>query len=326
MKRIATLALMAATALAANGQSSVTIYGSVDQGVVKGNGGTAANSFALGLSKAWQIREKNGSRLGFRGNEDLGGGLSTQFQIEHRFSPDTGNVTNPAFWHGRSYVQLSSANLGRVYAGREITPAYWIALFTDPSGWDGVGSLGLHQYAGFLSTSGIRTNNTVGYHSPSFGGLTFNPAVSLGEGTAGRDSEINAQYRAGKLYAGAGYAKISGGPVLTAGDSLVNLGVIYDFGFVKPMLYAARGKTGGGQLTNRSWSAALTAPVGPVGEVYINYGRLDLSGPDNTRNKLGAGYAYFLSKRTTLYVDAGRGTEDRKTDNTAYDFGIKHTF
>lgn len=124
MKRIATFALLNALAAVAGAQSSVTIYGLVDLGIVKGNGGTATNPFALGTSRKWTMQERSSSRLGFRGEEDLGGGYSAQFQIEHRFRADTGAVTNPTFWHGRSYVQLSSKTLGKVYLGREYSPAY----------------------------------------------------------------------------------------------------------------------------------------------------------------------------------------------------------
>lgn len=325
MKRIATLALIAGAAAAAQAQSSVTVYGFLDLGIVKGNGGTAANPFALGASEAWQLRERSSSRLGFRGNEDIGGGWSTQFQIEHRFSPDTGTITNPTFWHGRTYLQLSPPGAGKIYAGREYSPAYWPAYFTDPAGWDGVGTLGTHQYAGFRSTSGIRTNNTVGYRSPEFGGLTINAAVSLGEGAAGRDSAINAQYRSGPIYVGAGFEKISGGPAATDGDSLANLGISYDFGFVKPMVYLARGKTGGGQLSNRAATVAATVPAG-LGQAYVAYGRYDPNGANNNQTKLGAGYYHPLSKRTNLYAGVGQGREDGRTNNTAYEFGMKHLF
>ena len=326
MKRITLLAALASAALSAHAQSTITIYGLIDLGVVKGNGGTAANPFAPGASRAWQLQERSGSRLGFMGNEDLGGGLSAQFQIEHRFKPDTGQAATATFWQGRSYVQLSSAKLGKVYMGREYSPAYWPAYFTDPAGWDGVGTLGTHQYAGFLSTGGIRTNNTVGYRSPTLlGGLSVNAAVSLGEGTAGRDSAINAQYRSGALYIGAAYEKITGGAAGTDGDSLANLGASYDFGIAKAMAYVARGKTGGGQLSNDSVTVAGTVPLG-IGEAYLAYGRLDIDGPDNTKTKWGAGYKYPLSKRTNLYADYGQGSEDAKTDNRAYGFGVKHTF
>lgn len=326
MRNIVIASILATAAVGAAAQSSVVIYGLVDLGLVKGNGGTAANPFAQGTSRAWALQERSSSRLGFRGNEDIGGGLSAQFQFEHRFRADTGNTTNATFWHGRSFVQLTSAAAGSVYMGREYSPAYWPAYFTDPAGWDGVGTLGTHQYAGFNSTSGIRTNNTVGYRSPDLAGLKINAAVSLGEGTAGRDSAINAQYRSGPLYVGVAYERISGGPAATEGNSLANIGASWDFGFLKPMVYFARGKTGpGGQLSNDSISVAATAPLAK-GEVYLAYGRLDLEGANNLQRKLGLGYKFPLSARTNLYADVGTGRQDGKSTNTAYDFGMKHSF
>ncbi len=325
MKRLATLALLAAAAAGASAQSSVTVYGLVDMGIVKGDGGTAANPGALGTSKAWTMQERSSSRLGFRGDEDLGGGWSAQFQIEHRFRPDTGAVTNPTFWHGRSYVQLSSKTLGALYLGREYSPAYWPAFNTDPAGWDGVGQLGSHQYAGFSSTAGIRTNNTVGYRSPKFGGLSVDAAVSAGEGLVGRDSAINLQYRSGGLYVGVAYEEISGGLAATDGNTLSNIGVTYDFGSVKAMAYYARAEVNGGRDDNDFYSLAGVMRVGP-GEVYLAYGRLDLAVNNTRPDKLGAGFKLPLSKRTNLYADVGLGREDGKSDNTAYAFGIKHTF
>ena len=247
-KSLLALAVLGAFAGAASAQSSVTIYGSLDLAVTKGNGGTAANNSANGLSKAWIEKQSNGSRLGFRGNEDLGGGLSAQFQIEHRFTPDNGAAANP-FWAGRSYVQLSSATAGRVYLGREYTPAFWPAVKSDPFGWDGVAQAGSTMWAGYLTpadlstgaSTGVRSSNTVGYKSPNMGGLTAQVAVGLGEAVVGRTTGFNVEYGAGPIYAAMGYEKISGGPIAGAdGNSLVNFAFHYDLGMVKPILYYSR--------------------------------------------------------------------------------------
>ena len=90
-KSLLALAVLGAFAGAASAQSSVTIYGLLDLAVTKGNGGTSPNAGANGLSTAYTMKQSAGSRLGFRGNEDIGGGWSGQFQIEHRFTPDDGN-------------------------------------------------------------------------------------------------------------------------------------------------------------------------------------------------------------------------------------------
>jgi predicted porin len=337
---------------AASAQSSVTIYGSLDLAVTKGNGGNAPNNNANGTSKAWIEKQSNASRLGFRGNEDLGGGLSAQFQIEHRFTPDDGAVPNPSFWHGRSYVQLSSASAGRIYLGREYTPTFWPAVKSDPFGHDGVAQAGGTMFAGFQSPANVgnanvlgsgsntRTSNTVGYKSPNFAGVTANLAVALGEGVVGRDAGFNVEYGAGPIYAALGYEKISKSGVASTvaadGNSLVNFAFHYDFGMVKPMFYYARAKVAANTanpLTNKYWMLGALAPIGG-GTLKAGYGRLtpDSDTPvvnpwDNqTQSKLGLGYDYPLSKRTNLYADVGHGRADNATNNTTWALGVKHTF
>ena len=346
-KSLLALAVLGAFAGAASAQSSVTIYGVVDMGITKGNGGTAPNNGANSTSKAWQVKQARGSRLGFRGNEDLGGGLSAQFLIEHRFVPDTGTVTpsatttSPNFWDGGSYVQLTHAAAGSVYLGRWYTPAFWIALKTDPFGWDGVGQVGSKAWAGFLTPTtngaGVRTTNTVGYKTPSWGGFTANVAVGLGEANIPRDTGLNAEFTSGPIYAGLGYEKVSGngspaaGQVTTGnpvdGNSLVNFGFAYNFGVIRPIFYYGRSKTGAGSVnTNKFWQLALTAPIGP-GVLKAQYFDLDPQGATNSENKFSIGYDYFLSKRTRIYVDyAAAKKEGAFTNNTAFDLGIRHDF
>ena len=343
-KSILALAVLTGFAGVASAQSSVTIYGSLDLAITKGNGGTAYNQSANGTSEAWQLKQSNASRLGFRGNEDLGGGLSAQFDIQHRFTPDDG-AANAIFWAGRSTVSLTSTAMGRVYLGRDYTPAWYIGLKSDPFGQDGVAQMGGRQYAGFSSqvagaagaptaaSPGVRTANTVGYNTPNLSGFTVQAAVGLGEGTTGRESGINAEYTAGPIYVGLGYEHITGGPVSGAGlstngdgSSLVNFAVHYNFGFVKPIFYYARSTLGvGNNSTNKFIQLGATAPIG-AGKLKVAYGRFDPQGDNNTENKLGLGYDYMLSKRTNVYADVGLAKQDTKSNNTAYAFGMKHTF
>jgi predicted porin len=329
-KSLLALAVLGAFAGAASAQSSVTIYGSLDLAVTKGNGGTAANNGGNGASKAWIQKQSNGSRLGFRGNEDLGGGLSAQFQIEHRFTPDDGGAATP-FWAGRSYVQLSSATAGRVYLGREYTPAFWPAVKSDPFGWDGVAQSGSTMWAGFLSpaliggaaSTGVRTSNTFGYKTPNFSGLTAQVAVALGEAVVGRDTGFNVEYGAGPIYAAMGYEKISQNAL--NGNSLLNFAFHYDLGMVKPMFYYARAKVANGTATNKYFQLGALAPIGG-GTLKAAYGRLDPAGANNTASKIGLGYDYPLSKRTNVYADVGMGRQDTLSNNTTYALGVKHTF
>jgi predicted porin len=332
-KSLLALAVLGAFAGVASAQSSVTIYGLLDQGVYKGNGGTATNPGANGTSKAWQLKQAAGSRLGFRGNEDLGGGLSAQFHIEHRFTPDDGAAATP-FWAGRSYVQLTSTAVGSVYLGREYTPEFWIMVKSDPFGWDGVGQVSSLQQAGFANTNGsssVRTSNTVGYKTPNLGGLTANAAVGLAEGAAAanRHQALNVEYSGGPIYAGMAYAKLTGGTgaAATDGNSLINAAFHYNFGVAKVIVYAARGKTNAGNDSNKVVELAGTANLGP-GVLKAAVARLDPQGTDNTLTKFGLGYNYFLSKRTNLYLDYGHAKSEAAgvTNNSAFGLGVKHTF
>lgn len=330
-KSLLALAVLGAFAGAASAQSSVTIYGLLDLAITKGNGGTAPNAGANGLSEAYIMKQSAASRLGFRGTEDMGGGLSAQFQIEHRFTPDDGVAANP-FWAGRTYVQVTHAAVGSLYMGREYTPAFWPAVKTDPFGWDGVGQVNGDQWATFRTqgVNGVRTPNTLGFKSRSFGGVTVQGAVGLAEGTTvGRDVGFNVEYAGGPIYVGVGFEKITDGPAAYADDQVVNVGLSYDLGFVKPILYFASSKVGGGLIKQRDIMFGLTAPIAG-GKLKFAFNQMDpdTALDDNNRTKIGLGYDYPLSKRTNVYLDFGQGKSDvvGTTVNRAVALGMKHTF
>lgn len=363
-KSLLALAVLGAFAGAASAQSSVTIYGVVDLAVQKSNGG---NTYSPGVcevpnssnacgplgTKAWKLQQSTASRLGFRGTEDLGGGLSAQFQIEHRFTPDDG-ASGSIFWGGRSYVQLTSAAAGSVYLGREYSPFFWLAAKSDPFGLDGVG-----QFTGFvyglagthetnMGADGLpdgnpagRHTNGIGYKSPNLGGLTVNAAVGLGEGstTLNRDAGINVEYTGGPIYAGIGYGKKTGTDTDSDGNSLINVAGAYDFGVAKLMGYFVRTKTGfNSEATNKFFLIGATAPLGP-GLLKVGFGQLTHdpagAGDDKTKvKKFAIGYNYNLSKRTNLYLDLSTANDDLEVgfdgnnskNSTAYAFGLRHTF
>lgn len=325
-------ALAAAALLALAGTASaqsVTIFGLLDLGVQKSNAGTATWRDGP-TTKAWELRESKGSRLGFRGNEDLGGGLSAQFFIEHRFTPDTG-AANATFWAGASYVQLTSKELGAVYLGRDYTPYRNVAVRLDPFGQDGVGKFDGRVYAYY---GGSRTPNTLGYRSPRIAGFSGQVAVSLGEGsaTAARETGFNLTYGSGPLYVGFAYSQQDKGAAGTAtrsgdGSSLMMLGASYNLGFITPMWTYTRTETGrNGALKNDFVLIGATAKVGP-GTAKVGYGRFDPSGGNNIQQKFAVGYDYPLSKRTRLYADYGTSRQKGNFSTyNAYALGLQHSF
>jgi predicted porin len=327
--RFALTLLALAASSAAFAQSSVVIYGIVDQGVVKANDGTTPGAMLPGRGAspdAWTIKAGNTSRLGFRGQEDLGEGAYARIQIEHRFAMDTGASSNSSvFWLGRSVVALGSRSLGEVYAGREYSAAYAVALNADPTFWSYVSQTGsAYTYANYtpvattIEASNIRWANSVGYKTPSWGGFTAELATALGEGARKRAASGNAQYRAGGLWIGAGFDRLDGDTrmALVAGG--------YDFGFIQPKASYTRAKGGlNGDAT--SFTASVTVPFA-TGRAFVSYGALRPAAANRDSSMIGAGYQYDFSKRTLVYTNLGTAKQDTFTRTTAVDLGIKHTF
>ena len=104
-KQLLALSLLAAFAGMAHAQTSVTIYGLMDTGLVKETGSDL------------KMGEWNSSRLGFRGTEDLGGGYKATFQLEKRFYVNDGTI-NGVDWDGASNVGLAGP-FGAVRLGRQ---------------------------------------------------------------------------------------------------------------------------------------------------------------------------------------------------------------
>lgn len=325
----ATLAL-AAAATAAQAQSTVTIYGIVDQGVTKTNSGTTPGSLLPGRAAPdmWTMKAGNTSRLGFRGQEDLGDGMYARFQIEHRFAADTGLPSNAnVFWLGRSVVAAGSNKWGEVYMGREYSAAYWVPLFADPTYWSYVSQLGSpYTYANYtpvaatIEASNIRWANQFGYKTPErLGGFSAELATALGEGLRKRSSSGNAQYRSGPVWAGVAFDRL---------DSSTNLAIIaggYDFGVVFPTFTVSKSE-GGLNGNAKAYSLSVRAPIpNTTMRVYASIGRYNpVTNLD--ASMFGAGTEYFLSKRTLLYFNVGSAKRDGLTRTTAFDTGLKHTF
>ena len=352
------LAMLGSTAGAALAQSpTVNIYGIIDQGVSRMDGGQSTLSFSpvalIGRPSSWTVRSATSSRLGFRGSEDMGGGLKANFQIEHRFTPDTGGIeprdgalTN-VFWNAQSWVGLSGG-FGEVRLGRQFVPAFHIGINSDPWAYD-------YNVAGASNfTRGgngvTMSNNAVVYRTPDLAGFSAELMVAAGEGGAaivnppagrvGRNEGANLQYSAGALWAGLGYnnARQEGTPVK---NRYWNLGIAYDFGFVRTLVsYSVGNNNVAGNPDTRTWLIGATAPLG-LGRIRAVVAKYDaavgqnfnaanpslpqLTGGQDT-TKFGLGYQYFLSKRTSLHADAGTAKTEGMSRTTGVEAGVRHIF
>lgn len=306
-KSLLALAVLGAFAGAASAQSSVTLYGKLDLGFAKAAG-----------SADKQVADGSSSRVGFRGVEDLGGGLKALFQFEHRFNPDTGTVTNTAFWHGLSTVGLGGS-FGTVNLGRQYTAAFSLATnVIDPFGGDTVA--GLRGESLTKSVARLRTENSVRYDG-AFGGLKV--AADIAETPAGgvdRPYSVAAQYAAGPFMVAASYDNPTG-----ANDNLATLGGSYAFGPAKVSLGIGRGDNNSNVRVKQAL-AGVTVSVGAAGQVLAGYAQQEVGTADATK-KVSLGYRHNLSKRTQLYTDVTRVNDLlSKTEKTGYDFGVIHTF
>lgn len=299
--------LLAVASISCHAQSSVTIQGALDLAVR-----VVRNDSTL---KTLSSNGTQGSRIAFRGEEDLGDGLRAGFWLESAFAPDTGdaggsNGISAAYFNRRSTVQLSG-KLGELRLGRDYVPSYWNLARNDPFNTNGVGNvLNLEPQTASLGSSAftlLRANNAVAYLTPdSLGGFFAHAMVAAGEGTAGgayRGLRVGYRQAGLDVALGAGTTKAdaAGNPF-----KVVNVGASYDFGVVRPMMSYQKATYRARRQDN--WMVGAIVPFG-VHELRASFQRADQSGSGTDRNdatQVAVGYTYRLSKRTSLYSNVSR--------------------
>ena len=321
-KSLVALAVLAATGAFA--QSSVTLYGIVegtaDIGYSRQQDATATlNTFnALGAltsssttstsrSTKNNLRVQDGSdqgtgtsRVGFRGTEDLGGGLKANFQLEMGLRLDDGCINNgstPNCDNGGNSAQSGGSAFGRnawgglsggfgeVRVGRQVLGSYNVQANSEPTG----AALGLYNSSAtfYAPIGNVRFSNAIKYITPNFGGFSANVAISAPETgavptstsstTAGVVSTTNAsrrtgvdlalEYANGPAYIGFGYNKRDTGNVTSFATPVVG-GV-------------SSGSTAPGTATGYTIGGAYD--LGVV-KPFINYTRIKTSGNISAAN------------------------------------------
>lgn len=340
---LGTLSGIAGTAAA---QTNVTIYGIVDAGIVYDKNVTGAD-------KTWRLDSglHSGSRLGFRGTEDLGGGLRASFTLENGFNTDTGTLGQGGRLFGRQAWVGLDGGFGAVKLGRQQTPLYHALLAVDPFAINLAGNAqrmfgsGLYVVDPFL-----RTDNTINYTSPDIAGFTG--TVSYGFGEAAGSTSIGQQAAAGIAYKNgpinvqfayhdSNTATLPAAtPFLGTGTADLKtafIGGTFDFGMAKAHAAFAdtEVETGPGTVDSRSWLIGASAPVG-VGTVLASFIRNDVRDiAAGESDQIAIGYIHPVSKRTNFYTSASYTENDSGVrlntftngeNSRQFNIGVRHQF
>ncbi|MFP3558781.1 porin [Paraburkholderia sp. SIMBA_049] len=167
-------------------QSSVTLYGTVDAGLVYSNQQTTDANGSTHAGNALQFG--NGllapSRWGLTGVEDLGGSLKAVFTLENQFLSGTGQfLQNDSLFNRQAYVGLKDDRFGTLTFGRQYDPySDFLGLYASSNTW--ATPFGSHFGDVDNLNEAFNLNNSVKYLSPDISGLTFGGLFSFG-GQAG---------------------------------------------------------------------------------------------------------------------------------------------
>jgi GBP family porin len=318
-KTLIALAAVAASS-AALAQSSVTLYGIVDQSVesVKGN-----NSVTRVTSN-----NHTSSRFGLRGTEDIGGGLKGKFQLESGLGVDVGSSGNINSTNGQTVRFFDRAawlglegGFGELRLGRQDTPIGAIVGNTAILGgqsYDDFSIINTSANPAFANSKYRRADNAVTYILPKLvDGLTAQLQYSFAVGSSsatgteaanddnGKAYGLGLQYRAGDFGAGLGYLNAKANTAGTVKDKSVVVYASYDFGPAKLTGYLNQDSTTGAAEDLRLYGLRVDVPVNKELALQASVSQVQ----DQTKGAAVEDDAtivalkgtYSLSKRTAVY-------------------------
>ncbi|MDB5992682.1 MAG: porin [Herbaspirillum sp.] len=364
-KALLALAILSTVAGAASAETSVTIYGIIDVGIDYDHG--KAGNAAAGTTPTWAEAsgQTSGNRLGFKGSEDLGNGLSAIFTLENGFNANDGTLGNGNRLFGRqSWVGLQG-NFGSVKIGRQLSATYLALQTLDPFGTSSAGDAQRAYGYGLGKIDPIaRSDNTVIYQLPTLAGFDALAGYGFG-GQPGNFNKLSTKfagvnYTMGPLLVVTSFQDTDGvafsptstptaaldaivipsglAPTTTTSATVKNsvIGAIYYFGDVK--VHAAIGNTkaeAAGSLKVRNYMLGVTAQAG-VGTILGSWNRDNVTSVSGgISDQFAIGYTYPFSVRTNLYTvlaytKNGSGVRMNAWANGQNDrelqFGIRHKF
>lgn len=354
---IAAAIAVAVAAPAAN--AGVTIYGkihaSIDSRDVSTSGwDTGAGDWYGEGYDQWNVTSRR-SRIGFKGTEDLGNGLSAIWLAETGY-----DITDGGAWDSgvrQSYIGLTGS-WGTFAVGKQYVP-YKLAMMG--SGVENMSDTTADTSdLANLSNQGS-VSNAIAYVTPNMNGLTGAIAIVPGEGSNGNDGladtiSAGVMYSNNGLYLGAGYQQAEGG---SSDPTWWNVSASYTIGNFKIAGAYEDLSNGAPSLTvenlpnntnfidyntcnvgsscddGESWAISATYTMGN-NAFKATYGHHENDGGDAGREQTGWGVGAFhsFSKRTQAYVaysnelfeDHNSGNPDGEIETSEFSIGLMHNF
>jgi len=351
IRKISLKAGVVAAALCAGGvahaQSSVTLYGIADAGLMYQSHATGNTGRQFSMTNAGY----SPSLFGITGIEDLGGGLKATFKLESGIDLSNGGFDNPGGSKGLfnriADVGLTSERYGTVLAGLQISPFFNMIYDLDPRSSAEFGSM-LTPVIDNSLIAALFMPNAITYTSPDMGGFQVAGMFGLGgvpgNFRAGRSWSVSGKYTNGALLIGAGYISVNNASdaALGAMDSLFlanvrawTAGASYKFGTVTVKASFANFKS---NSVPAALDPALTYSTDSSVNVYSGgvdwfalpyldlnagvYYQQDRVHSGNRSITAAFGSQFFLSKRTALYAQVGFVNNKCSADGACLGSGI----
>ena len=296
-----TLVALAAVAATSAAFAEVTVFGIVDQAVIRTKTSTSSVTTIGGML--------TGSELGFKGSEDLGNGLKADFQVH--FSPSIDNSAAPTGY--QSHVGLSGG-FGGVRIGQFFSPSFFNNVT-----YDGIGMAPVASSVAYVNGGGKLASNAIEYTLPAIvSGLGVSYMNAQGEtaNNIGGMTNLRVNYAVGAF--SIGYATDTTNTSATVDTKSSSLGASYDLGLAKVSMLQTDSKPTGGSTTKGS-AFAVSVPFGATS--------FTLQTSTATGSKTGTHVLvkHDLSKRTSALLQTGN-TKVSSATTTSTAFGLWHSF
>jgi predicted porin len=363
-KKLIALAIAGIVSAPVFAQSNVTVYGRADMGFVNKSGGNNGGIGVVDNQNSFASGVQSGSRIGFKGAEDLGNGMKAIFQMEFGTSIDSGAATAgaTATWSNRNSHLGLTGNFGTILAGRLDGIRYGIFNRNDAFGGGTVGNF--TQMTGQVD----RADNTVAYISPNWNGFTligaYGTQITAGtqEAVGNRDdarlNSIALNYANGPLTVDLDVERVQVVNSVAINKTYTRVStaaISYDFGFMK-----LSGLTDSHKVDTTNNADGLKSTTTDYVDYFVSvkvpfagkwmgkatWGKVDnrvtttdLTG-SNDASKFGVGLDYSISKRTNIYMDYGKivnngaaawhinqaANANGNNGTTGFDIGLAHNF